>query len=83
MCSGTIFSSGLETAHFISDGKTALCRDRFLILVKVGTRAFNDDFKRDVGIGSRQQDLVGDFAISLTTSSLVTLLNENELSSGG
>ena len=65
------------TAHFISDGKTALCRDRFLILVKVGTRAFNDDFNKDLDIGSRQQDLVGDFAICLTTSSVVTLLNKD------
>ena len=54
-----------------------------MILARVGTRAFNDDFKRDVGIGSRQQDLVRDFAISLTTSSAVTLLNKDKVSSGG
>ena len=54
-----------------------------MILIKVGTRAFSDDFKRDVCIGSRQQDLIGDLAIRLTTLSVVTLLNKGKVSSGG
>ena len=45
--------------------------------------AFNNDFNRDVSMGSRQQDFVGDLVINLTNSSSMTLPNEHRVSSGG
>ena len=50
--------------------------------MQLGNKGINDDFRRDVGTGSRQQGLVGDFVRSLT-SSMVTLLNKDKVYSGG
>jgi len=53
------FNNGVTTASFISPGKTPSERDRFTSLVIGVTRISATFFNRNVGMGSRGEDLVG------------------------
>jgi hypothetical protein len=60
-------------------GKEPDERDRLMMLVMTGERTDIHCFRREVGIGSRSQNLSGDERMILVTSSLVTGWNSNRL----
>jgi len=53
-----------------------LDRDRLMMLVIVGSRIWENCFKRDVGIGWKSQLVSGDWEKSLETSSVVKLVQD-------
>ena len=73
------FSSGLMTECLKLSGKEPDERDRLMMLVMTGERTDIHCFRREVGIGSRSQNLSGDERMILVTSSLVTGWNSNRL----
>jgi hypothetical protein len=72
------FNSGLTSASFQFSGKQPDCRDKFVILVRKGRRTSKHLTTRGVGIGSREQDFLLDFAIKCMTSSSLKVLKESK-----
>ena len=68
------FNSGLTTASFHFSGKIPDSKELLIILVTTGIRGSMQDFTSGVGIGSRQQDVDLDFAMSMRTSSSLSEL---------
>ena len=63
---------GVTTACLKEFGKDPSMREKFTNLVIEGRRISRQSLRRNVGIGSSEQDLVGDSQIHLWTSSSVT-----------
>ena len=63
------FNPGLTSASFQFSGKQPDCRDRLVILVRIGRRTSKHSTTRGVGIGSSEQDFLLDLAIKRMTSS--------------
>ena len=61
-------------------GKMPDWNDALAIEVMIGVIVTAIDFRRDVGIGSRRQDLEGELMMTRKTSSLVTGLNLEKVS---
>ena len=59
---------GLSWADFNDEGTINCWRDRLTIDVRTGRRVGRQDLNRSAGIGSREEDLIGEFLISLSTS---------------
>lgn len=66
------FNRGLMTECLKLSGKEPDERDRLIMLVMTGERTDMHFFRRDVGIGSRSQNLSGDDSIIFVISSGVT-----------
>lgn len=60
-------------------GKMPDEKDKLMMLVMVGTRAVEQAFRREVGMGSNSQYLLGDVRSALVTSSSVTGWNSSRL----
>lgn len=69
-------SRGVTKASFISSGKTPDERERLIILVIGVASTETRLLRREVGNGSRADDLVGSDIMREATSSVVTGLNE-------
>ena len=70
-----IFSRGITTASFQPSGKIPESNLVLIIFVFTGIRGSIQDFSSSVGIGTRQQDADFEFAISMHTSSSVSVAN--------
>ena len=66
---------GLTTAFLKLSGKHPSDKDMSTSLLMDGSRISTHSLNKNVGIGSRRQDLVGNSFINLRTSSLDTALN--------
>jgi len=65
-------------ASFISSGNTPREREEFT-MAAIGTARYSANFlRREVGIGSREEDLEGHSLIRETISGTVTLTNEEK-----
>jgi dihydrodipicolinate reductase len=72
------FNPGLTSASFQFSGKQPDCRDKFVILVRIGRRTSKHLTTRGVGIGSSEQDFLLDFAIKCMTSSSLRVMKESK-----
>ena len=68
-------SLGKMMARFQGEGTLPVEREPFTIFARMGARMCRDDLTRDVGMGSRVQDLLGAEATRETISSSDNYLN--------